>query len=366
MSMLGQSVKRTASRCLVSAALLAVLALVAAVSAGASTSGSKRQTLTKITLAQPTSTLLYAAIYVAQAKNLFAKNGLDVNVVVTGGSATSISAVLAGSAQVAGGGLSDNIAATAQGKPLVTFATLVNRNPDDIVVSKSFAQSAHLTTSSPLADKVKALKGATIGITSAGSLPQQFVDWLLPQYGLTSSDVTFVPLHDPSTAVATMDHGRVDAIVFPPPAPQLAIMDGSAEMWINTARGEVNPGYQVGLMTSASYLKSHPSVIHAVEKSIAEAQQFIFSNRHASGGAIEQYFADEPPAAYAAAWANQIQALPAKPDVTLANFNAIVSFLKASGGPMPANLAYGMVATNAVAQSVDKQLAPKKKSAKKK
>ena len=81
-------------------------------------------------------TLLYAAIYVAQAKNLFAKNGLDVNVVVTGGSATSISAVLAGSAQVAGGGLSDNIAATAQGKPLVTFATLVNRNPDDIVVAR--------------------------------------------------------------------------------------------------------------------------------------------------------------------------------------------------------------------------------------
>jgi NitT/TauT family transport system substrate-binding protein len=362
-----KSPKRTTRVAVASIALLSTLAMAMTVSASASLDRTvSHHALTKITLAQPTATLLWAPLYVAEARGLFEKNGLDVNVVVTGGSPTAISAVLAGSAQIAGGGLSDNIAAAAQGKPLITFATIVNKNPDDIVVSKDFAASRHLTTSSPLASKVKALEGATIGITSAGSLPQQFVDWLLPQYGLDpSKDVTFVPLHDPSTAVATMDHGRVDAIVFPPPAPQVSILDGAAEMWVNTAKGEVKPGYQVGLMTSASYLKSHPGIVRAVARAIAQAQQYIFANRHAAGGVIEKFFSDEPPKAYAAAWANQIQALAPRIDVTKSNFADVVSFLQTGGGKMPSNLTYPMVATNVVAQLVDKQLAAQNKKRKK-
>jgi sulfonate transport system substrate-binding protein len=308
---------------------------------------------TKVTLTQATDTLLWAPIYVAQEKGFFKQNGLNVKVVITGGASQAISAVLSGSADVAGGGLSDDLQLASSGKTLQAFATFVDGNPDDIVVTKDFAKKTGLTTASPLADKVKALKGATIGISSAGSLTEQIMDWLLPQYGLNpDKDIKLVPLHDPSTALTALQHDRVDGIVFPPPGPQAAVVAGSAEMWINTSAGEIKPGYWTGLLAQNAYVKSHPEVIDAMAKSVAQASQYIADHNAEAAQLIKHNFKSASDSAYEAAWKAQSLVFAKSIQVSRPQFDSVVSFLKGAGISVPPTVTFDKIATNDAATKV--------------
>lgn len=210
-------------RIIAGVAAVLVMAGLGTACSSSSANSNAGQGLTNVTIAQATASLLFAPIYVAQDRRLFRKNGLNVKVVIAGGASTALDAVVSNSAQFAACGLSDVVLLASKGKFVQAFASLVTGNPDDIVVTKQFAASKKLTTASPLAAKVHALSGATIGVVEAGTVPQQIVQWLLPQYGVNSSAVKFVALHDPATALAAMQHNRVDGIAFPPPGPQSAI-----------------------------------------------------------------------------------------------------------------------------------------------
>ena len=315
-------------------------------------SGTGKAGVTDITFTQATPTLLWAPVYLAQDKGLFKKNGLNVKVVISGGASTAMEAVLSGSAQIASGGLSDNIELASHGKPLQAFATMATGDPDDIVVTKKFAASKHLTTSSPLAAKVKALKGATIGIAPAAALPQQLLGWMLRRYGLSLSDVTIVPQSTPATALASMAHGRIDAILYPPPAPQGAMANGSAIMWIDASQGEIKPPYWTGALATSSYIASHPQAVRAFARSINDALQYMAEHKAAAGQAIQHNFSSMSTSDYNATWDSLAPVFARTVAVSPGQYTSVVSFLKGVGVSVPASVAFGDVATTAVASKV--------------
>jgi NitT/TauT family transport system substrate-binding protein len=333
------------------AAMLVMGALgTACTSSSANSSGARG--LTNVTIAQATASLLFAPIYVAQDHGLFRKNGLNVKVVIAGGASTALDAVVSNSAQFAACGLSDVLLLASKGKFVQAFASLVTANPDDIVVTKQFAASKKLTTASPLADKVRALSGATIGVVEAGTVPQQIVQWLLPQYGVSASAVKYVALHDPATALAAMQHNRVDGIAFPPPGPQSAISAGVAEMWIDSSNGEIKPGFWSGMVASSAYLRANKKTAVALARSLEEAEQYIGSDPTAAAKLIQKDFTGQSSAAYEAGWEAQEPVIAKTVAVNEGQFKSVISFLKGAGTTVPSDVTFSKVMTNAVAASV--------------
>jgi NitT/TauT family transport system substrate-binding protein len=330
---------------------IAVLALALSGTFGVSAmaaSAAAAAPLTNVTIAQGTSSVIWSPIYVAAANGYFAKNGLNVTTQVTG-STTAVSAVLSGSAAAAATGMADSFASATQGKPIVAFASSAVLDSDDIVVTKAFAKKTGLTSNSTLAKKVKALKGATIGISQPGASTQQVIEWLLPQYGLTSKDVSFVAVGSATTALAAMEHGEIDALILDPPGPQDVLEKGIAVPWIKTSQGEIKPGYWVGLLTSSSYISSHRSVVVGLAKSMQSALNFIHAHPQQAKAIVQKSFPSIAPGTFNAVWAAVYPAFPKTIVVTKDQVSGVKSFMK-STGTAPPTQPFGQLASSTISQ----------------
>ncbi len=304
-----------------------------------------------VTLAQATDSIIHGPIYIARAKHYFEDEGLDVNLVITGGASNAIAAVISGSAQIASAGLSDNINAAVHGRSLVAFATLTRRDSDNIVIAKSVAEAKHITSTTPTADKVKALVGLRIGISSVGAAPDQVLHWLLTSYGLNPErDVQTVPVHDPSTALSALSHGAIDGFVFGPPAPEAAVQAGIAVVLIDVAHGEVSPGYRIDLMATKAYLDANPEVGARVTRAIGRAEALIQSDPKQAQELMQSFFPKMPPAAFASAWADMEAAFAPTPAVSPADVNDVLQFMTLLNGTRP-NVVPDSLVTNRFVQT---------------
>lgn len=304
-----------------------------------------------IAMAIPTGVLIWAPVLLAQAEGYFAKEGVSVALTETNGAPIAISAVLSGSAQVAGGALSDAFSAAVQGKPLVAFASVVTRNGDDIVATKAFASKVGLTSSSPIAEKVKALKGATLGIVSTGDITQEYFDWLLRKYGVNPSGETFVPFPTPAAALGALAHNEVDALVYPAPVPNTAIAAGSAIMWVNTAEGEVSPPYWVGLMTTPTFIKTHSAAIRAVARAVEAALVMIKTHPAQAESAVRPYFASLTSSQFAASWNVAVHTYATSAAITAAQVTGVEGYVRSLGIEVP-NLPVSSLADTSLASAL--------------
>lgn len=295
-----------------------------------------RTARTAITLAQATDSIIHGPLYVARAKHYFEDEGLDVNLVITGGAANAVAAVLSGSAQICSAGLSDDINAAMHGRPLVAFATLTRRDPDNIVIAKRVADAKHITAATPLEDKIKALAGLRIGISSVGAIPDQVLRWLLASHGINPDrDVETVPVHDPATALSALAHGGIDAFAFGPPAPEAAVKAGTAVVLIDLAHGEVSPGYRIDLMATKAYLDANPTVGQRLTHAIARAETLIQSDPATAKAAMRSYFPKMPDKAFDAAWADMQAAFAPTPAVSPDDVNEVLQFMTLLNGKRP-------------------------------
>jgi NitT/TauT family transport system substrate-binding protein len=343
----GSASRRTTRR--FTAVVVAMIGIPVAVGlAGPATVAAASPALTSVTIAQGTSSVIWSPIYVAEANGYFKKNGLNVTTQVTG-STTAVSAVLSGSAAAAATGMADSFASATQGKPIVAFASSAVLDSDDIVVTKAFAKKTGLTVKSSLAKKVKALKGATIGISQPGASTQQVIEWLLPQYGLTSKDVSFVAVGSATTALGAMEHGEIDALILDPPGPQDVLQQGIAVPWIRTSQGEIKPGYWVGLLTSSSYISSHRSVVAGLAKSMQEALNFIHAHPQQAKAIVQKSFPSIAPSTFASVWTAVYPAFPKTIVVTKTQVANVKSFMKVTGTPPPTQ-SFSQLASAAISQ----------------
>jgi NitT/TauT family transport system substrate-binding protein len=84
------------------------------------------QEMTKLRLSVPTKTLGYGPYWVAAKMGFFARQGLDVDVVVIRGADVNVQALAGGSIDIAGGSLDAPIAAVERGLDLVIIGGVIN------------------------------------------------------------------------------------------------------------------------------------------------------------------------------------------------------------------------------------------------
>ena len=139
-------------------------------------------------------------------------------------------------------------------------------------------------------------------------------------------------VHDSATALAALQHGEIDAFIFGPPAPEAAVKSGAAVVLVDLAHGEVNPGYQIDLMSTRAYLDAHGDVINRVTRAIARAESFIQSDSQGAEATLRAFFPKMPAEAFALAWTDIRAAYAPTPVVSAADVASVVDFVGVVSG----------------------------------
>lgn len=216
-----------------SAAVAVLLVLVAGC-------GQAGQEAKKITIASAPNVFL-SALYVAKDDGLFAKEGLTVEIVEVESGNDSIAALASGQAQYADVGFEDLAELRKAGDDSVVMAhDILNRVTLTLVMRKEVAERKNVTAASPLRDRLSALKGLKIGITSPGSPTDTYMRYYLASVGLDPErDVELVPLGGGSALLAALEKGQIDAYHLSPPTPYVAAEKGFGVVLIDGPKGEV-------------------------------------------------------------------------------------------------------------------------------
>ncbi len=149
---------------------------------------------------QPTSTNNYPS-YFASWLGFYKEEGVEVEISQVAGAAKVLEAVVGGSADVGGGVYESTLQMAAEGKSIVCFISLI-RSPNFAIIA------------SPGIKTFMDLRGKTVGVTSAGSPSQTYLNYALKVAGVYPSDVSIANIGVNATAVAALEHGRVDAGVL--------------------------------------------------------------------------------------------------------------------------------------------------------
>jgi NitT/TauT family transport system substrate-binding protein len=153
--------------------------------------------------------MVYLPTTLARELGFYKEEGLEIELQEHAGGAKALQSLIGGSSDVVSGFYDHTIQMAAEGREFVAFVTML-RFPGLVLVSSP--QSADAITN------IEALKGKIVGVTAAGSSSQLLVTHMLQRHGLAVDAVSITPVGCAATAIAAIEHGKVDAAMVADPA----------------------------------------------------------------------------------------------------------------------------------------------------
>jgi NitT/TauT family transport system substrate-binding protein len=187
---------------------------------------------------------LHSAMWVAETKGLFRKQGIDAEVIVTGqGGITGVSALIANDIQVVNSAGDVLVASTLRGADTVMIASVVNKGLQRLITKPEIKTPADL-------------KGKRIGVTRIGAVSHSVLLMMLQRWKMTPNDVQIMQLGSSPSMLASLDKGGIEGAVVTIPS-----------MFVAEDRG-----YRV-------LLDMADTDIYYLHTMVATTRQFIKTNR---------------------------------------------------------------------------------------
>ena len=255
------------------AAATIVLTLLAGLAAPAGTPAAE-----KIKITVPAAAVTFASLYHAKAAGYFAEEGLDVEIVtVAGGGA--LQALIARDAQVCVTPSTYQLQAWEKGQKLLATGSILTRNSINVVMHKDVARARGITEKSPLADKIKALKGLKLSGVAVGSFSYQVMLYYLLKAGIDpQKDVELIGIGAGPAMVLALEQRKVDAFATGTPVPDAAVLRGFGLMIVDNAAGE-DPDFGEFMMNSIivhpDYAKANPETVRKIVRALVRANRWL-------------------------------------------------------------------------------------------
>ena len=144
----------------------------------------------------------YLPLTIAERRNYFKDEGLDVEISDFAGGAKALQAAVGGSADVVSGAFEHTLLLQAKGQMFREFV-LQGRAPQIVLAVSKKAM--------PNYKSIADLKGKKIGVTAPGSSTSIMASFVLAKAGLTASDVAFIGVGAGAGAIAALQSGQIDA-----------------------------------------------------------------------------------------------------------------------------------------------------------
>ncbi|MFQ5693906.1 MAG: ABC transporter substrate-binding protein [Nitrospinota bacterium] len=304
----------------------------------------------KIRVTQPVDTLNLMARYVAQSKGYFAREGLEVEVVVTRGGGPDVQAVIGGHAAFSLTGGTYLVNAHVQGKPVIAVYNLVGRLTINLLIRKDVAKRRGISRDMPLARRIRAAKGLTFGATRPGAFTYLIARYLLRKGGLDPGrDVRLIGIGGPPALLAALERGRIQVMVMSSPASAAAILRGFGTYLVNSSGGEVpemNELLNAPVLVAPSTLKRRPDLIRKFLRALDDGQKFAIEHPPEEVvPLVEKSFGRIPPKILRASIAEIRPALVPGGAITRRAVEALMDLMEA-GGSLPRRIPWDRMATN--------------------
>ena len=306
--------------------------------------------LRKLSIVLPNLSFYAVPVTLAQNKGYFADEGYDVEITTTGSGSKAVAALLGGSADVGVMEFSDLIGAVEQHQPVQVFAAIVTEPNISIALKKSIADASGLSDQSPIDDKLKALKGKKIAISSPGSGTDTSLRWALLKVGLDPDrDVEIVPSGSASNELAAFAQGQVDAFAQTSPWIEQAIAKNNGFMVVSFPRGDVPEQHgrlAFALATFKDAMDKKPEVFTGATRAVWRALKLIHDQpEDAKSVAKQALFQDVDNDVYDTAWKINLPSFPADPRITEQQVQLTLDFKQRVTGA-PSSVTFDQIATN--------------------
>ncbi len=236
----------------------------------------------KVKLTMPVVALSMTPVYLAKGKGFFAEEGLDVEMIATGGGGPDIKALIAGDADFTFTPGDNVILAHQEGKRLVMVMTGLHRLIINWAIHQEVAKAKGITTSTPLGEKLRAMKGLTVGVTTPGALTAHLAAFVIRKAGyVPQQDVKIIPIGAGPTWLAALENRKVDMALTATPVPETAVHRGFAMMFINNAKGEdpaIPEFLMENLITRPEVLQKNPDLVRRMVRALSKANKWALAS----------------------------------------------------------------------------------------
>lgn len=239
-------------------------------------------------------------VYIAQSKGFFAEEKLEPDITSTGGGGPDIRALIAGDVEFSFTTGDNVILAQQEGKRLLMVMSGLNKVFINWAMHKEAAKAKGVTESMPLADKIKTLKGLTVGVTNPGALTAHLAAFVIRKAGyIPQQDVQIVPIGAGPTWLAALENRKVDVALTAPPVPETAISRGFAIMFINNAKGEdpsIPEFLMENLIARPETVAKDPDLVRRMVRALTRANRWALQNSAEQvADALKPFMAKTPP-----------------------------------------------------------------------
>ena len=233
----------------------------------------------KVRVTIPVIGMNFLPLFVAADRGIFAREGMEVEIISTSGDGPDIDALIAGSVQFTISTPNRLLTSYSQGKPLLAVMNVANRMAIDCVMNKSVADRLNITDKTPLPEKLKALKG----LKAAGTRPGAFTFLVLVDYAKRAGlepqkDVQLLGVGGTTSMLPALENGAIDVGCNTSPGTDLMVQRGKAIMFTHNSAG-ADKDYDDFLFellyTRPDFAASNPNTVRAFIRCLLEATAYI-------------------------------------------------------------------------------------------
>ncbi len=265
------------------------------------------------------------------------------------GRGVNLAALIGGEVDVVIGSPDSAMLAQAQGQPIKVFAGMVNKYASHVVIKKEILDKAGISEQSPIADKIRVLKGLTLGTTGPGAAPDTLFRFLLDKGDMDPErDVKLVGVQGGGQALlAAMGRDVVDGFCLSSPTADIAVQKFGAAYLFDMATNpppELDNYLYITAYTGETTLKEKRAALVGYCKGLALALKAIRSDS-ASFKEWAKEFLGLPSEIFDGAFARNSKIYMPTPVPTQEQFDLNKAFVARSAktrgnDPLPANFSF--------------------------
>jgi NitT/TauT family transport system substrate-binding protein len=202
------------------------------------------------------------SLWVAQEQGIFAKHGVEAQLILIRGGSTLVASLLTGEIQAAFTSGVSVLGAAAQGVDVKMLTSISSR------VSWKLVASPHIKRS-------EELRGKRFGVQSIVGSTWMYAMLGLEQLGLEPrrDNITFLPIGDPVVIAQALEAGRIDAAVLDPTLSQRLTSKGFTQLVDLAKTNATFPGLGVGV--TRAYLEQYATTIEKLVAALTEGLVFV-------------------------------------------------------------------------------------------
>jgi len=225
--------------------------------------------------------LSFAAIFIANRLDLWAKNAISARLNQVQGDPMSMVSLTNHEADFAGVASTAPIVGWSRGIKTLSIGAFTGSLVAQYTARKEWMSRVGVSSTSPLADKLKALRGARIGVATIGGGPAQYTRYLLRTAGIDpEQEAKILAVGFGAARMAALRTNQVDLTFGDSPEADQVELEGFGELFLNCAR-EVpiftEFPYTVALV-SYDVANEQPDVVRHIVQTLGQANDLFRTN----------------------------------------------------------------------------------------